>query len=53
MLRPENPPYEGQRLPLGFETRHYLARIHAGLDQLDSNAATDELSLLGQPDLTL
>ena len=37
--------------PLGFETRHYFARVHAGLDQLDGDAAAHRLPLLAQPHL--
>src|ERR1039458_5704731 len=44
--------HERQRLPLGFEARHHFARIHARLDQLDSDAPANRLLLLGQPHLT-
>src|ERR1022692_1608425 len=43
--------HKRQRLPLGLETRHYFARVHAGLDQLKGDAAAHGLLLLGQPPL--
>ena len=43
--------HERQRLPLGLESRYDLAGIHAGLDQLEGDAAAHGLGLLGQPHL--
>ena len=42
--------HQRQRLPLGLEARHHFARVHAGFDQLDGDAAAHGLLLLGQPD---
>ena len=44
--------HQRQGLALGFEARDNLARVHAGLDELDSDAAAHRLLLLRQPDLT-
>src|SRR5262249_19909017 len=37
----------GQRLPLGLEASDYLAAVHAGLNDLEGDAAFDRLLLLG------
>ena len=37
--------HQGQGLPLGFEPRHHLARVHAGLDDLQGHFAADGLPL--------
>ena len=42
--------HQGQRLPLRLEAGEDLARVHAGLDDLDGDQALDRLGLLGQPD---
>ncbi len=39
--------HHGQRLALGFETGHDFPRIHADLDNFESDAAFDRLFLLG------
>src|SRR5437667_4400758 len=41
--------HQRQRLTLGFEARHDLARVHAQLDDLERNTAADRLFLLGHP----
>ena len=43
--------HQRQCLPLGLETRHHFARVHARLDQLDGHPAAHRLLLLGEPDL--
>jgi hypothetical protein len=43
--------HEGQRLAFRLETRHHLARVHTGFDQLKGYAAADRLPLLGHPNL--
>ena len=42
--------HQGQRLPLGFEAGDDLARIHAGLDDLERHQPLDRLGLLGHVD---
>ena len=42
----------GQRLPLGFEPRDDVARVHAKLDDLQRDAAADRLLLLGHINYT-
>ena len=44
--------HEGQGLALGLESRDHLGRIHARLDDLQSDAAADRLLLLGHVDHT-
>jgi len=38
-------------LSFGLEARDHFSAVHSGLDKLESNAAANGLSLLGQPDL--
>ena len=42
--------HEGQRLPLGLEAGDHVARVHAGLDDLQRDLAADGLLLLGDED---
>ena len=42
--------HQGQRLPLGLEAGDHLARVHAGLDDLQGDQAPDRLGLLGHVD---
>ena len=42
--------HQGQRLALGLEAAEDLGRVHAGLDDLEGDAALDRLGLLGHPD---
>jgi len=42
--------HEGEGLPLGLEASQDHARVHAGLDDFERDAARDEGSLLGHPD---
>src|SRR5262245_40862210 len=41
--------HQRQRLPLRFETRDQLARVHAGLDDLECDLAAHRLPLLSHP----
>ena len=40
--------HEGQRLPLGLEAGHHLARVHARLEYLHRHLAAQGLLLLRQ-----
>jgi hypothetical protein len=42
--------HDGQRLPLGLEAGNHLARVHAGLDNLERDLAMHWLRLLGHVD---
>ena len=42
--------HQGQRLPLGLEPRHHLLGVHAQLDDLECDAASDGFALFGGPD---
>ena len=42
--------HHGQRLALGFEARDDFPRVHAGLDDLERDAARHRLDLFGHPD---
>ena len=42
--------HHGQRLPLGLEAGDDLPAVHAGLDDLERDAAADRLVLLGHVD---
>ena len=41
--------HQGERLPFGFEARDDLARVHARLENLQSNATLHWLLLVGAP----
>ena len=41
--------HQRERLPLGLEPRHDLARVHPELDDLQRDLATDRFLLLGHP----
>ena len=39
-----------ERLPFGFEARDHLLAVHAGLENLERDAAFDRLTLFGEID---
>jgi hypothetical protein len=42
--------HQGQRLPLGLEAGHHLARVHARLEHFEGDFAADRFVLFGQED---
>jgi hypothetical protein len=42
--------HQRERLPLGFEPRDDLRRVHPGLDDLQRHLPADRPRLLGEPD---
>ena len=44
--------HQRERLALGFEARHYLACVHAQLDDFEGDAPADRFLLFGHPDIT-